>query len=66
MKKKNVRSNGKNAKAWSNLEIRSVRQLLPENRFAAPNAPPFDLAFASAVVLQLPGNGGAAPNTLHP
>ena len=66
VKKKNVRSNGKNAKAWSNLEIRSVRQLLPENRFAAPNAPPFDLAFASAVVLQLPGNGGAAPNTSHP
>jgi hypothetical protein len=38
VKKKNVRSEGKNAKAWNNLKVRSVTQQLPENRFAPPNS----------------------------
>jgi len=38
VKKKNVRSEGKNAKAWNNLEVRSINQQLPENRFAPPRS----------------------------
>lgn len=34
IKKKTMRSNGKLAKAWNNLEIQSAEQLLPEHRFA--------------------------------
>ena len=40
VKRKTMRSNGKLAKAWNNLEVQSSEQLLPEHRLAAPRPMP--------------------------